>query len=575
MLKPYVKRVPRLKAFLEQEECDFEEWFDDLDNPMLVTQAAWLKGQTGGSELRLREWHSRWRDPGGQYKSLAVVVQTLSLVPMEERKQSRGAIVGASSGTGSGQWIKFLPEIMKEMGFTGSIDMWDVGLEEGKYQKDGLYFYCYKSYVETKDRYTWVVDDVFTNRLGPSALEGRYSSYKSSLHTPFFMPTEGRLFLVQGKEVEPQWHWDEGLCPCNRCCFERTLGEKTSQALRYFCNICTPGIDQWTRDIEVSWKFTPHYEAQNRTAAALAHMIKADRGLVDKVVVEQLPSQFERVHRVGQGPVEALPKGDGPVISETLVPESREKAYLPEADYKEWAPTSVFKDSKVLYERKPLPAMLPKDQATKKRGKDPYGRNCFGEVPIGYMWCWRECKAVITPHLCPDLDPAGRNKEFRGWKTFFRHLDRETEKDLCPICDRTIRSYYHKCNYGFVSDLDDETAQKALLSLYKEIPHEVSVWTPNKDAFLQSAEEDNGSHRFCLPQFAFLMSGRGSRVVDAVIDIVRDLPMTLPELHARLVKGVMSITKLRQLLKTVPELVFDESNGKWSTRQPRQWRVLT
>jgi len=175
--------------------------------------------------------------------------------------------------------------------------------------------------------------------------------------------------------------------------------------------------------------------------------------------------------------------------------------------------------------------------------------------------------------MCPDISPGGRNREFRGWRTFFRHMDKQSVKDLCPLCDRTITTYFHVCSYGFVSDLTDEKALEVLTSLYKEIPHESSVWS--EGVKLRSVEEDKGGNRLYLPQFSFLMSFKGRTVLEAVIDIVRDVPMSLPELHSRLVKGTMSIAKMRQLLKGTPELQLEESSGKWRTKELRKWREKT
>lgn len=572
MIKPSIHVIPEFRAYLEAEECDFLQWFDQPAEPMLVTQAAWLKTQVGCRDLRLSDWQRRWQDPGGQYKNLAVVLQTLHLVPITKRAGSRGAIVGASQGTACGQWLKFLPPILEEMGFTGTVDLWDVGLDEGRMEYKGLVINSYKAFLEARDHYDWAVDDVFTNAALGISIQATYLSRKRlKSQDPFFHTMEGRDFYVKATPQILQWPWSQGLCPCDRCCFERTCGPRAQSALRYFCNHCYPGIDHWCQSIEVAWKFTDFYVTDNRTAEALANMIKQERGLLNKeVVYDHL--QKPQVKLMGQGEVPALPGRDPIVSSDFLVPLALEKALLPEGQYREWAPTSLVIEDKSLFVRKELPVILPPSLEAPGRSKDPFGRSCFGTVPPDGMWCWREKKIVKSPHLCPDLNPTGRFRVFRGWKTYFSHLDRVSEKDLCPVCDRTIRSYFHKCSLGFVSDLPDEKALEVLMSLYKEIPHEIGTWTYPETARLLPAEEDKGSKRLFLPQFSFLVSKSASNLLLAVRDYVDQTPSTLSDLHKRLAYGYMGIAKMRQLLASDPELRFDDSSGKWHRSGKAVWR---
>jgi len=466
-------RIPRLHKLVADEELDLLDFLTGSTDMIHMTQAVWFRNYSGFSELHIEAFRQRWVHPSGQYKNYAVVLQTLMLVPMNERANSHGAILGAKAMTGSGEWLKFLPFALKELGFSGIVDLWDVGLTDSVQEYEGLTLNMYSAYYVGKGPFTWMVNDVYDMGPGSVDLIAKYCSFKDfGTDTPFFSDTEGRKFYQNRVPVKPEWPWLVGRCPCDRCCIESALPLSVADTLQWFDTRCRPGIWKWAPRIMEFLDKNMAYKPVNRTEQAAAIIQGASLGfrsgpgiiapetgqivlsgtdLVGEPFVDHpIVTSVQQHHLEGKG-VDyhtVYPVLRTPVVKNIAA----ELYYMPEGDYPDFEATSQISDGYLGYKKRTLPMDPLKDEGKKFKYIDKYGRKFFWyRAPKpDEMWCWREKKLVPTNHLCADLDPVNRTREHRGWKTHFSHVVKTSSKDLCPQCDRLISTYFHICPKGWI-----------------------------------------------------------------------------------------------------------------------------
>jgi len=456
-----------LKKYLTENLVPLEKRLSEEYNEAPVrqkliwdSQVHWFKNDLGYEDLPLSHFLNKWACPGGPYKNWAVVLQTLVMVPFVERQNSTGLIVGAKKENLGGQWIPFLLDVMLKMGFTGSVSLYDTGLEAQEHSSEGLTVTQYQGYYEGSSRFTWCVDDIYiAGQPGEVKARAKYESYKAQKNekgaiTPWFHLHEGRLFLVNGVPFTPLFTWQKGHCPCDRCTFERQFPEQVQSHIRYFDGRCKPGAWEHTRNIKLALTIDKAYKVETNAALATALLIANKEGYASgqdcilpvkgSVLVEgqrlkgPIPTDVATVISADQEWTYVRDK----LASNYLVDVPTTLMYLPENSYMEFEPTSLRIDDKRGYRRLNLP--VSQDiKNTGTRQKDPYGRVYVG-VPClpGHMWCWLEKKVVLVPHMCPDLH-GSRRKIFKGYKTSFKHP--VNARDLCPKCDRSINSYFHNC----------------------------------------------------------------------------------------------------------------------------------
>jgi len=478
----YEQRLSRIPAFKEKIDED------ELDLALILSRHApvkedltlirWLQNDLGYSFLPMGHFLDKWRVYDSQYKNWAVVLQTLVLVPLEKRKNSTGLIIGARSYTGSAQWLPFLLETMVRLGYSGSVDLWDTGLEEMEASMADVVLRQHQGFYEGSEKFTWFVNDAFEQK----ASEQRLASYGSvkdqgSHFVPFFLASEGRRFFSPDGDVFPQWPWKKGQCPCEKCCFQALFPEEISNTLLWFLPGCTPGIWSYSRSVSIKLKTEGHYIPENRTAQAAAILIARSEGLATvEGGISKDQGDFEMENGSLRGPLLAGKKGILSVLplpaesnqqeqvknsyEKSIIPELRSPFFpthvanryqLPEGDYPELHHTGQEADNFIVYERKRLPVNsfmeyeVDVSSLRKQKNKDPFGRVYFGDRKAreGEMWCWKERKIVSTPHICEPYDVSTFRYEWRGWRSRFRHV--KDAKDLCPECDRLISTYVHAC----------------------------------------------------------------------------------------------------------------------------------
>jgi len=465
-----------LRRWIEEEEVPLRERLDKefqkkkpMDQAIVDTQVYWFKNETGFDNLSYQSFLNKWLEPDGQYKNFSVILQLLTLIPESQRKQSQGAIIGAKMMVGSGQWIPFLMDVMLEMGFTGVVTLYDLGLENKTEECEELKIVHVHGYYAGKDHFTWAVDDTFeSGRPGTISYTAEFLSYKCHVkeemaYPQWFHSAEGRFFLIgkERKKAQIDWPWQKGQCPCDRCCFEAQFSEVVQMKIRFFEGHCRPGVWAHTRRIVSAVSSGNSFEPETGQAKAAALMVANQLGLASGQKCIQ-PYQgdlaFEDNDFQGPPPVtqavfskDKAPRGEEGLhrevrahyISDELQGVAAEYVYLPEAYYPELEATALVRENKRGYRRPDLPSAVVEESGG-GRQKDPYGRRYVGNpCTAGEMWCWQEKQIVKTPHLCP-LGCGRRHKIWRGYCTSYKHPDQA--KDLCSRCDRSVTSYFHRCN---------------------------------------------------------------------------------------------------------------------------------
>jgi len=482
-----------LKGPCEQNRTDSAIW--------------WFKNELGFETLPLESFLRKWEVPDGQYKNWSVVLQTLQIVPRERRVKSTGIIVGAKMAAGGGTWIPHLLDSMLAMGYTGTVSLYDVGLEPETWTGGDLVIHCFASYYKGSDRFTWSVDDTWLyGAPGRPSYISEYASYKSQDGNveavgPWFHRTEKRLFQAHGKSLPIVFPWQKGQCPCDRCCFEHQFPEEVQRRVRFFNPYCKPGAWAVARDVVRSLTTANSYVPSTATAEGTALLIANDSGWAsgDNCLMPfKGPLEYEDKLKGDQpvvaktlteknGPVIPLPVWD--IINERVsLPFVRDLAarttFLPEGHYPEFEPTGILFEGRRGYRRLQLPVEV--DEAgAQKRCRDPYGRIYVGHPCLNdEVWCWSEKLKVKKPHICP-LGRGPRKKIWRGYATDYKHP--EDAKDLCTICDRSVMSYFHKCPGGLMFvGIDREKAIQALDankwdrdSIWAHVP----PWTDEEELF--------------------------------------------------------------------------------------------
>jgi len=174
-----------------------------------------------------------------------------------------------------------------------------------------------------------------------------------------------------------------------------------------------------------------------------------------------------------------------PRVSSTVVRDQpADLTFLPDGYYPEFEATSVLYEGRRGYRRMTLPVESFEGLEV-RRCKDPFGRPYLGSPCIAHdMWCWQEKKKVTYPHRCP-LGAGQRNKIWRGFYTDYKHPERA--KDLCPKCDRSVFSYFHRCNgYIVLLGLEKRKIVDAIDALRYDRPSLWEVlpsWTEEEESY--------------------------------------------------------------------------------------------
>jgi hypothetical protein len=337
-------------------------------------------------------------------------------------------------------------------------------------------------------------------------------------------------------------------------------------------------VYRWAQEIELSWEKQVAYVPSNRTAQALA-VIKArqlgyqsvDNGILpipgeitfndDKTLKGEKMSLPFLVSE--EGPTN-MSTPDLPFKSEHLRALDNKQFYLPPGDYPELEPTSVFKEGHLLYNRKKLPVLA--DALPTTISKDPYGRRYSGDpCKLNEMWCWREKKVCRAPHICPDLETPFVRLEFRGWLTRFFHVERKDVKDLCPYCDRTIKTYFHECRKGFplYKGDTDTSVIKRLINLTKGYSEDIPQ-VEGGFKLLPVEEKETIEGSLWLPQLDYALSGYNDTITNYIRDLIRTRgPLTSRQIHQSFVDSGRSKQTLIRLMRQSEMFIFNDSSGEW------------
>jgi hypothetical protein len=462
---------PEWNAFLNLHEARFAQYDPDIDDYQLALELIWVRNQLGFEKVLISRFLERWAPPEGQYKNFCVVLQTLLLVPPSQRKNSTGLIVGARQKTGGGEWHKFLAPAMIAMGFTGSVELYDVGLVEAQHNHTDLIVTYHAGFYEGGGGFTWAVDDIWQSmKPGDIVRRGLYESFKDQSPEAilFFHDTEGRLFRAGGVQQKLSWQWREPSCPCPRCCFSEQFPPMIKSFLVYMDSRCDQGLWDHARTIvntiQLGQVYVPKTGAQVAASILYAkqnHLRSVEGGIAPEkgqiTMSDGLKGcPYEPQHRI-PSIQEDVPSGGlnllGTTIrSPTVTDVMTESFYMPMGDYREFVATGRQKDDYAEYVRQyPHICEGPSSKKIVGRYVDVASRSYIGEEYTGGVWCWREKKMCAVPHQCPDVSACKKTHQYRAYMTYFARESYGEKYDLCQQCEFLVkRTVRHVCRVSLV-----------------------------------------------------------------------------------------------------------------------------